>query len=61
MGIKRTAFIRRIDLGSVKSFHKNKVLNKLQKTEVLTFPLYFEAKSFVKCISNSGRLNMLQS
>ena len=31
------------------------------KTEILLFPLYFGAKPFVKCLANSGRLNMLRS
>ena len=61
MGIKRTVLIRQIDLSYVKSFHRNKILNQIQKTEILLFPLYFGAKPYVKCLANSGRLNMLRS
>ena len=61
MGIKRTALIRKIDLSYVKKFHRKKILIKKQKTEIMLFPLYFGAKPFVKCLANSGRLNMLRS
>ena len=61
MGIKRFVLIRQIDLSYLKSVHRNKILNKVQKTDMLLFPLYLGAKPFVKCFANSGRLNMLQS
>ena len=60
MGIKRTALIRKIDQSYVKNFHRKKILIKKQKTDILSFPLYFGAKPFVKCLANSGRLNMLR-
>ena len=61
MGIKRTVLIRKIDLSYVKKFHRKKILNKKQIAEIMLFPLYFWAKPFVKCLANSGRLNMLLS
>ena len=44
-----------------KRFSQDQISNKKQKTEILLFPLYFGAKPFVKCLANSGRLNMLRS
>ena len=42
MGIKRTVSIRRIDLWG------RKMKQKMQKTEMSIFPMYFWANSFVK-------------
>ena len=48
MGIKRSVLIRKSDLKDLESFDRNKISEKFQKTKILTFSLYFGAKSFVK-------------
>ena len=48
MGIKRTVSIRRIDLLGSEPLESNKMKQKMQKTEMSIFPLYFWANSFVK-------------
>ena len=48
MGIKRTVSIRRIDLWGRKPLETKKMKQKMQKTEMSIFPMYFWANSFVK-------------
>ena len=48
MGIKRTVLIRRIDLWGSEPLESKKIKQKMQKTEMSIFPLYFWANSFVK-------------
>ena len=48
MGIKRTVSIRRIDLWGIKPLESKKMKQKMQKTEMSIFPMYFWANSFVK-------------
>ena len=48
MGIKRTVWIRRIDLWGRKPLESKKIKQKMQKPEMSIFPLYFWANSFVK-------------
>ena len=52
MGIKRTVSIRRIDLWGRKPLESKKMKQKMQKTEMSIFPMYFWANFFVnkKCI-----------
>ena len=52
MGIKRTVSIRRIDLWGRKPLESKKMKQKMQKTEMSIFPIYFLANSFVnkRCI-----------
>ena len=42
MGIKRTVWIRQIDPWDQKPLNRGKCCQKMQKTEILIFPLYFE-------------------
>ena len=48
MGIKRTISIRRIDLWGNEPLESKKMKQKMQKTEISIFPMYFWANSFVK-------------
>ena len=48
MGIKRTVSIRQIDLWDSEQLDWNKIKQKMQKTEISIFPMYFWANSFVK-------------
>ena len=48
MGIKRTVSIRRIDLWGRKPLESKKMKQKMQKTEMSIFPLYFWTNAFVK-------------
>ena len=48
MGIKRTVSIRRIDLWGSEPLESKKMKQKMQKTEISIFPMYFWANSFVK-------------
>ena len=48
MGIKRTVSIRRIDLWGRKPLELKQMKQKMQKTEMSIFPMYFWANSFVK-------------
>ena len=48
MGIKRSVLIRLNDLRGLEALNRNKILQKIQKTKIQYFPLYFGAKSFVK-------------
>ena len=48
MGIKRTVLIRQSDLSGLKTFDRNKICQKMQKTKIPIFPLYFLAKSLAK-------------
>ena len=41
MGIKRTGSIRQIDLGPSKPKYKNKIYQKMQKTDMTVFPFVF--------------------
>ena len=41
MGIKRTVLIRQIDLWGSEPLESNKIMKKMQKTEMSIFPLYF--------------------
>ena len=47
MGIKRTVSIRRIDLWGSEPLYLKKMKQKMQKTEMSIFPLYFWANPFV--------------
>ena len=47
MGIKRTVLIRQIDLWGSEPLESKKMKQKMQKTEMSIFPMYFWAKSFV--------------
>ena len=47
MGIKRTVLIRQIDLGGLKTSDRNKINQKIEKTKIPIFPLYFCWHSFV--------------
>ena len=53
MGIKRTVSIRRIDLLGSEPLESKKMKQKMQKTEMSSFPMYFWANSFVKSKSIS--------
>ena len=48
MGIKRTVSIRRIDLWVIEPLKSEKMKQKMQKTEMSIFPLYFWTNAFVK-------------
>ena len=48
MGIKRTVLIRQIDLWVIEPLESKKMKQKMQKTEMSIFPMYFWANSFVK-------------
>ena len=48
MGIKRTVSIRRIDLLGSEPLESKKMKQKMRKTEMSIFPMYFWANSFVK-------------
>ena len=48
MGIKRTVLIRRIDLYGCEHLESKKMKQKMQKTEMSIFPLYFWTNAFVK-------------
>ena len=48
MGIKRTVSIRRIDLWGRKPLESKKMKQKMQKTEMSIFPMYFWTNSFEK-------------
>ena len=48
MGIKRTVSIRRIDLLGSEPLELKKIKQKLQKTEMSIFSLYFRTNAFVK-------------
>ena len=48
MGIKRTVSIRRIDLWGRKPLESKKMKEKMRKTEMSIFPLYFWTNAFVK-------------
>ena len=48
MGIKGTVLIKQSDLSGLKTFDRNKICQKMQKTKIQIFPLYFLAKSLVK-------------
>ena len=50
MGIKRSVLIRQNDLRDLESFYRNKMLEKIQKTKMPIFPLYFGVKSFENLI-----------
>ena len=52
MGIKRTVSIRRIDLWGRKPLELKQMKQKMQKTEMSIFPMYFLANSFVNQISS---------
>ena len=47
MGIKRTVSIRQIDLWVIEPLESKKMKQKMQKTEMSIFPMYFWANSFV--------------
>ena len=51
MGIKRTVSISQIDLWGSEPLESKKMKQKMQKTEMSIFPMYFWANSFVnkKC------------
>ena len=61
MGIERTVLIRQSDLSGLKPSFGNKIKDKLQKTEIPTFSLYFGGNSFVKCFVHSETLKQLSS
>ena len=48
MGIKRTVSIRQIDLWVIEPLKSGKMKQKMQKTEMSIFPLYFWTNTFVK-------------
>ena len=48
MGIKRTVSIRGIDLWGSEPLESKKIKQKMQKTEMSIFPLYFWTNAFVK-------------
>ena len=48
MGINRTVLIRRIDLWGNEPLESKKMKQKMQKTEMSIFPLYFWTNAFVK-------------
>ena len=48
MGINKTVLIRRIDLWGNEPLESKKMKQKMQKTEISIFPMYFWANSFVK-------------
>ena len=54
MGIKRTVLIRQIDVLGIKPLESKKMKQKMQKTEMSFFPMYFWANSFVilKVVAN---------
>ena len=47
MGIKRTVSIRQIDLWVIEPLKSEKMNQKMRKTDMSIFPLYFGANSFV--------------
>ena len=47
MGIKRTVSTRQIDLWVSETLESKKMKQKMQKTEMSIFPMYFWANSFV--------------
>ena len=51
MGIKRTALSRQIDLGMQNQSFLSILQQKMQKTNLQYFPLYFRADPFVKCLA----------
>ena len=55
MGIKRTVSIRRIDLWGNEPLESKKIKQKMQKTEISIFPLYFWSNSFVILIGKIGK------
>ena len=61
MGIKRSVLIRQNELRGLEWFHRNKILEKFQKTKISTFSLYFGEKSFVKWKSIFANLNVIKS
>ena len=54
MGIKRTVSTRQVSPGLLASINKSKNFQKIQKTKISIFPLYFSANSFEKCRLNWG-------
>ena len=48
MGIKRTVSIKQIDLWGSEPLEPKKIKQKMQKTGMSIFPMYFWANSFVK-------------
>ena len=48
MGIKRTVSIRRIDLWGNEPLESKKMKQKMQKTEMSIFPLYFWTNAIVR-------------
>ena len=54
MGIKRTVLTITIDPRILSSVTKKNFFQKLQKTEICIFPLYFWVKSFKKCLYDWG-------
>ena len=61
MGIKRTVSTRQISLGLLTSIYKSKNFQKMQKNKTSTFPLYFSANSFEKCLVNWGGERLIES
>ena len=51
MGIKRTVSIRQIDLWGSEPLESKKIKQKMQKTEMSIFPMYFWTNAFVKKIA----------
>ena len=47
MGIKRTVSIRQLDLWVIEPLKSEKMNQKMRKTDMSIFPLYFGANSFV--------------
>ena len=58
MGIKRTVSIRQIDLWGSEPLESNKIMKKMQKTEMTIFPLYFWPNSYVKYNRQIANLNV---
>ena len=54
MGIKRTVLIIPIDPRVLSTVTKKKTFQKMQKTEIHIFPLYFGINSFVNFLCNWG-------
>ena len=61
MGIKRTVSIRQIDLLGIKPLESKKIKQKMQKTEMSFFPMYFWANSFVilKVVANVEKKDLI--
>ena len=57
MGIKRTVSIRQIDLWGSEPLASKKMMQKMQKTEMSIFTMYFWAKSFVILKGKIANLN----